>query len=104
MSTPNASLVVSDIPELHVPLLPPITDDDLRRKVFTHVSYIGAPTTRVSFLEKGTVAGDYEKLEHVGDAILRRSELSHRFSECHCVLTYAQSPASRDFSTTCSRT
>lgn len=43
--------------------------------MFTHVSLLGAPTTRVSFLENGTVAGDYEKLERVGDAILRRSEI-----------------------------
>lgn len=97
ISNTNTSLIISELPELAVAPLPPITDDDLRKKVFTHVSHIGAPTTRVSFLENGIVAGDYEKLEHVGDAILRRSENSHKFAheflEGRCVLTLPSEPS-----------
>lgn len=57
------------LPVYPLPPLPPVTDNTLEEKVFTHISLF--PKSQGRFEEvNGGVAGHYEKLEHVGDSIL----------------------------------
>ncbi|RSH90998.1 hypothetical protein EHS25_010174 [Saitozyma podzolica] len=56
-------------PTLPLPPLPPITDPYLRRLAFTHASIHNLPR-RSHDLGTNEVVEDYEKMEHVGDALL----------------------------------
>ncbi|GFZ45058.1 hypothetical protein JCM24511_02784 [Saitozyma sp. JCM 24511] len=56
-------------PTLPLPQLPPITDPYLRRLAFTHASIHSLPR-RSHDLGTNEVVEDYEKMEHVGDALL----------------------------------
>lgn len=51
------------------PPLPPIKDKALYDVVITHSSFYQAPRTSME-LHPTSMVEDYEKLEHVGDAIL----------------------------------
>ncbi|WVQ96480.1 hypothetical protein IAU59_003585 [Kwoniella sp. CBS 9459] len=66
------SFVAPRLPKLDLPPLPPITDRKLRETVFTHVSSRVLPKrfATTMFLTDGQAGNDYEKLEHVGDALL----------------------------------
>ncbi|WOO83567.1 Ribonuclease 3 [Vanrija pseudolonga] len=58
------------LPPMPLPPLPPILDAELEARVFTHSSWIdGTRGARASFEEEQDAA-HYEKLEHVGDAVL----------------------------------
>ncbi|OCF37194.1 hypothetical protein I316_01101 [Kwoniella heveanensis BCC8398] len=66
------TFVAPRLPKLNLPPLPPITDRKLRETVFTHISSRVLPKSFGStmFLTDGQAGTDYEKLEHVGDALL----------------------------------
>ncbi|KAL1405964.1 hypothetical protein Q8F55_007646 [Vanrija albida] len=58
------------LPPMPLPPLPPILDPALAARVFTHPSHLeGTRAARAPF-EAPDDAGHYEKLEHVGDAVL----------------------------------
>ena len=57
------------LPEFDLPSLPPITDKDLRENTSTHTSVYGIRRDGREFNLNNKVL-DYEKLEHVGDALL----------------------------------
>jgi dsRNA-specific ribonuclease len=63
---------IPDLPDnLVLPPLPTLNDPTTREQVFTHASLHGQPRRATDFnLDDQPVIGDYEKLEHVGDAIL----------------------------------
>jgi dsRNA-specific ribonuclease len=77
MANPSSLLLLKLPPlpaDLILPPLPPITDTQLERLVFTHSSYHGRPRKATSLeYEIGEEVEDNEKLEHVGDAWLGES-------------------------------
>lgn len=60
---------ISELPPMTFPPLPPIKDKALYDVVITHSSFYQAPRTSME-LHPTSMVEDYEKLEHVGDAIL----------------------------------
>ncbi|WVW84834.1 hypothetical protein I302_106869 [Kwoniella bestiolae CBS 10118] len=66
------TFVLPSLPQLDLPPIPPITDSKLKDMVFTHASLSNLPRShRTSvFLIKEDRVLDYEKLEHIGDALL----------------------------------
>ncbi|WWC88523.1 uncharacterized protein L201_003434 [Kwoniella dendrophila CBS 6074] len=69
---PLDTFVLPPIPFLRLPPLPPVTNPKLKEMVFTHVSCNEIPRNyHMSVLLLDNQGGvDYEKLEHVGDALL----------------------------------
>ncbi|KAK6908042.1 hypothetical protein I203_102043 [Kwoniella mangroviensis CBS 8507] len=72
------TFVLPSLPKLGLPPLPPITDSKLREMVFTHASLSNVPRSYSTsvFLEEGQGSLDYEKLEHIGDALLEAIAVS----------------------------
>ncbi|EJT49011.1 hypothetical protein A1Q1_01922 [Trichosporon asahii var. asahii CBS 2479] len=64
-----ASMILGEIPAFPLPPLPPITDPVLSRTALTHPS-LHQNHRRPFDLEGADRPEDYEKLEHVGDALL----------------------------------
>ena len=60
---------ISDLPPMNFPPLPPIEDEALYKLVTTHSSLNIGQKTSMN-LDPNHVVSDYEKLEHVGDALL----------------------------------
>ncbi len=81
MSTEPTSLLrlaLPPLPKFDLPEIPPITDSELERQVFTHSSFYARPRKATSLdLDDGEKIMDNEKLEHVGDALLGESYLDH---------------------------
>ncbi|WWC88524.1 uncharacterized protein L201_003435 [Kwoniella dendrophila CBS 6074] len=65
-------VVLPPIPKLDLPPIPPITDSYLKDMAFTHSSLTGAFRSQSNslFATENQPVFDYEKLEHVGDALL----------------------------------
>lgn len=66
------TLTLPDLPEIPLPPLPPVANAELLRTALTHTSFHQLPR-RVLDLDPQQPVKDYEKLEHVGDAVLGRS-------------------------------
>lgn len=65
------SLVLPLLPEFDLPPLPPIVNEHLARLVVTHSSFHSEPKQATSLeLKRSNPTDNYEKLEHVGDALL----------------------------------
>ncbi|WWC62718.1 uncharacterized protein I303_105315 [Kwoniella dejecticola CBS 10117] len=64
--------VLPPLPPLDLPPLPPITDPKIEEMVFTHPGFFNTPRSYSTsmFLTDGQAVCNYEKLEHVGDALL----------------------------------
>lgn len=65
------TLTLPDLPEIPLPPLPPVTNADLLRTALTHTSLLSLPRKTLD-LDPQYPVRDYEKLEHVGDAVLGR--------------------------------
>lgn len=69
--TVDMIFTLPDLPHLPLPPLPSIADSELSVLALTHKSNHQSPRRATDFdLSQGKNIVDYEKLEHVGDAIL----------------------------------
>ena len=61
--------VIPPLPKIPLPPLPQISDLELRRTAVTHTSYYAVRRNKNDLYPESRVL-DYERLEHIGDAIL----------------------------------
>lgn len=69
-STTLNGYILPPLPQLDLPPLPPISDEALERRVFTHSSYVKKQKRGTDFLDLDEELEDNEKLEFVGDGLL----------------------------------
>lgn len=68
--TPGKMYDQITLPDLELPPIPPFTDADIEREVYTHISHLGKKRNAMSLDLEEDSSSDFEKLEHVGDGIL----------------------------------
>ena len=74
-----SALFLPPLPLVSIPPLPRINNPDIERLVLTHSSHHGLPKAREEInLAEDAAVEDYEKLEHVGDALLGRPPIPEK--------------------------